>query len=398
VTTSLLGPFLEMRLTDVIDILFVTALLSAAIIWIRRTEAVLVATGIAILGGIYGLARTLGLQLTAWIFQGFFAISVVIIVVIFQEELRQLFERLAVWSLGRRERAVAGLGLTDVLVKCVADFARDRVGALIVLPGRQPIARHVQGGLDLDGKLSIPLLKSIFDEHSPGHDGAVILADGKVARFAVHLPLSKDLRQLRDVGTRHAAALGLAELTDALCLVASEERGRISVAHDGRLQELPSPQALGPVIEQFLAARRPPARGAGPWAVMLRRNWVEKLVSLILVLGLWYLLVPGARAKDETFVVPVSVTNLPEGYTVESVTPETVAVSLSGRTRSFYLLDRRDIAVSVDASLARLGRRTFQISDDDVHRPRGLDLADVDPGEVKLSLTRAAGGAAGGGR
>ena len=386
--SRLLGPFLEMRLTDVIDVLLVTALVSAALVWIRRTQAFLVATGIGILIGVYVLAQAVGLQLVAWIFQGFFAIFVIVIVVIFQEELRQLFERVAVRALGRRGTVVLGPDPSGVLTACLADFARDRVGILIVLPGRQPISRHVQGGLELDGKLTIPLLKSIFDHHSPGHDGAVIVERGRIARFAVHLPLSKDLEQLGGVGTRHAAALGLAELTDALCLVVSEERGTISVAQAGRLTPLPSAQALGPVLAAFFAAQAPAARRGRAWTEQLRRHWVERLVSLLLVLGLWYLLVPGARPKDETFEVPVAVVNVPAGYRLEAVEPAAVAVTLAGIERDFYLLDERAIDVTVDAGIAAEGRRTFTIDPQAIRRPQGLVVAGVEPTKVKISLER----------
>jgi diadenylate cyclase len=388
VLTSVIGPLFEIRPTDVVDILFVTAVVAAAITWIRRTRAALVATGIVILGAVYLVAQALNLQLTTWILQGFFAIFVVIIVVIFQEELRQLFERLAVWGLRRAGSTPAGnVDPMDVVVKCFADFARDRVGALVVVPGRQPIERHVSGGVECGGKCSLPLLKSIFDPHSPGHDGAVILENGTIARFAVHLPLSKDLAQLAGVGTRHSAALGLAELTDALCLVASEERGRISVAQRSTLRELPSPQALGPILQQFLEAQRPPAPRHGAQLALLRENWLEAAVALVLVMALWYVLVPGSRPKEARYAVPVTVTNLPPQYRLESVTPDKVDVTLRGLARAFYLFNASELEVTIDASLAKFGRRTFQLLDDNVRHPSDLDV-EVDPPEVKISLEK----------
>ena len=103
-----------------------------------------------------------------------------------------------------------------------------------------------------DGKISEPLLKSIFDPHSPGHDGAVIIENDQIARFAAHLPLSKDFQQLAHVGTRHSAALGLAELSDAMCIAVSEERGKISVARNGRLRQVDNMQELGSLLQKFL--------------------------------------------------------------------------------------------------------------------------------------------------
>src|SRR5688572_229367 len=207
-------PFSNIGIPDIIDILFVAVLLYTATAFLKQTRAAFIIRGIFILAAIYILARYLDLQLTAWIFQGFFAIFLIIIVVIFQEELRQIFERIAVWSLTRDDPSLRS-DAADILIGTVADLAKDKIGALIVIEGKDPIARHIMGGIELEGKISEPLLKSIFDPHSPGHDGAVIIKNDQIARFAAHLPLSKDFRQLARVGTRHGAALGLAELSDA---------------------------------------------------------------------------------------------------------------------------------------------------------------------------------------
>jgi len=389
--SALFGPLRDIRPTDVVDILLVTALVYTATVWIRRTQAALVAAGILILGAVYVAARALGLQLLAWIFQGFFAIFLIIIVVVFQEELRQIFERIAVWSLGRRRRAATpAADPADVLVQCLSDFARDRIGALVVLPGRQPINRHVDGGIDLNGRLSAPMLKSIFDPHSPGHDGAVIVEGDHISRFATHLPLSSDFRQLAGVGTRHSAALGLAELTDALCLVVSEERGRISAAQDGHLRTLADPHELVPIVRRFVDAQRPQARLRGGWRGLVREHWVEKLGSFVAVVALWYLFVPGSRPTQASFEVPVYVTNVPAGYEIEEVKPTSIEATFSGPARAFYLVDRNGFAVNVDATLARFGRRSFDLTEGNVRRPRDLNVVDIHPTQVRVAVRKAA--------
>lgn len=380
----------QINLIAIIDILLVTSLVYTAVVWLRRTKAQLVAIGILILGLLYVVARALNLQLTAWIFQGFFAVFLVIMVVIFQEELRQLFERLAVWGLRRRRlaRLPVQLDPADILTRCAADFARDRIGALIVLPGEQPIQRHIQGGIELDGKLSLALLKSIFDPHSPGHDGAAIIEADRVARFAVHLPLSRDPVQLIGFGTRHAAALGLTELTDALCIVVSEERGRIAVARNGRLRGLQDAQELSGAIESLRAGervRRPPLLALA----QLRRNWIEKVASLVLVLGLWYAFVPGSRPALLGYRIPVKVVNLPPGLVVERAQPEEVRAVFSGPQRAFYLFDPEDLEVIIDGSGFEAGRRRVSISDRDLRHPDDIAVEEIEPSAVTIVVGRA---------
>lgn len=391
---QIVHPFLEMRFADVVDIVVVTALLYAVLALIRSTQAAFVAMGIVLLGVLYIVARALDLRLTAWIFQGFFAVFLLILVVVFQEELRQLFESVAVWSLGRGEQMPTSVDPTHILVSCLVDFARDRTGALIVLPGTHPIARHVQGGIDLNGKVSVPLLASIFDKHSPGHDGAAILENDQITRFAVHLPLSKDFGQLVQRGTRHSAALGLAERTDALCLVVSEERGEISVARDGRLRVIRSPHEVAAVIQEFSAEKRPVAERGRIWFQLLREHGIEKAVAFVLVLALWYLFVPGSRLVEVAYTVPVTVEHLPDGFEIESVDPPTVTATFSGLRRAFYLFRPERLDVTVDVSLAKLGRRTFRLTRDDLEHPKDLTLEQIEPMQVKLSLRKVSAGGA----
>jgi uncharacterized protein (TIGR00159 family) len=386
---GLLDSLLEIRFADAIDILLVTSLVYAGIVWIRRTQAGLVAGGIVILAGLYIAAQSIGLQLTAWLLQGFFAIFLIIVVVIFQEELRQLFERIALFSLRRNRKVKPPAGINDILVEAMSDLARDRIGALVVLQGDQPLRRHVRGGIEMGAKLSVPLLKSIFDPHSPGHDGAVIVDNGRIALFAAHLPLSTDFQQLAGVGTRHSAALGLAELTDALCLVVSEERGRISVAKDGTLTTLRDANELARVLAAELAARQPERSFRRTMRQLLFANWFARLASLAVVLGMWLLFVPGSRPAEQVLKMPVEVINLPVGASVESIEPQTVQATFTGPQRAFALLTSRDLAVTVDASRARPGQRTFPIAEENLRHPPSLSVQNLQPRRVKVTLVEA---------
>jgi diadenylate cyclase len=383
----------EVRLADVVDVALVTTLVYTAVVLIRRAQAAFVAIGILMLGGLYIAARALDLRLTAWIFQGFFAVLLVILVVIFQEELRQLFERVAFYGLRRRVHRPVAFDSTAILVKCFNDFARDHIGALVVLPGQQPVDRHVRAGVALDGQLSESLLASLFDPHSPGHDGAVIVKGDRVTRFGTYLPLSTDFAQLAGVGTRHSAALGLAELTDALCLVASEERGQVSVARQGRLRRLATPQQLGALLEEF-SLRLRPRTGRSGWIALARENWIEKLASLALVIGLWYLFVPGSRPSTFSYQVPVKVVNLSADLAVDAIEPPTVTVVFSGLRRAFYLFDSSELSATVDASSANEGRRSLQVSAASAELPNGLTLTEIRPERVKVLLRSTRAGAA----
>jgi uncharacterized protein (TIGR00159 family) len=367
---------------DVIDILTVAAFGWFAIRFLRGSRVRSEIAGLGLLVGVYLLARSLDLELTTLLLQGFFAVFILVLVVVFQDDLRRIFGQLGSWQRARGATRPE-TGPLDVLVRTVARLAETRTGALVVLPGREPIERHVEGGVYLGGRVSEPLLLSIFDASSPGHDGAVVLRGREVERFAVHLPLSANHAELGPGGTRHAAALGLAERCDAVCVVVSEERGTVSIARDGHLTLLSTPRELA--AELGRTSEPTPQTRSGWW----RRGGLEAAAALAGSLVLWTIFVPGSDSGEVELRVPIEVTSLPPGYALESVEPEEATVTLRGLRRDLLLMGREDVGVQIDAYLARLGRRTFKLSADDVRKPAPLSVEAIEPERVRISVVEA---------
>ncbi len=367
---------------DVVDILLVAGFAWLAIGYFWRTRARSALAGLAILAAIYVVARGLELEVTTALLQAFFAVVVIVLVVVFQDDLRRLFEGLGTWRPGRPEPA-NDLEAIDVLTRSVARLASSRTGALIVLPGSESIERHVTGGVALGGRVSEPLLLSLFDASSPGHDGALIVRGGTVERFAVHLPLSSDHEALGPGGTRHAAALGLAERCDATIIAVSEERGTVSVARGGEIRVLPRPEDLGRELRTVLE-REPAAEGE-----LKKRAVREAGIALAAAIALWMVFVPGSAVTEATLAAPVEVTNLPPDLELEAIEPAQVDVVVRGLRRDLLLAQRNPPAIVIDAYLARLGRRTFALSADDVRRSGDLSVVSIEPDKVKLSLRAA---------
>lgn len=387
---SILTPFREIGFSGFLDILFMTLLIYTLLVWSKRTRAAFVLTGILIVAGVYLLARQFNLNLTAAIFEQFFAVILIALVVIFQEELRYFFERIAVWSFNQRLLGKEVVRLSreevDILVRTLTDLARDRIGALVVVRGNDMMVRHLEGGEECNGKLSEALLKSLFDAHSIGHDGAVVVKENRIAQFSVQLPLSKNRKKLGNRGTRHAAALGLSELCDALCIVVSEERGTISVAQNGDLTEIREPVQLARILEAFYEDLDP-KNEPKEWEHYFRKNWRDKLIALSLSVALWFVLVNGSKTAYRTLSIPVTYSELPAGYEVESVEPERVEVTFRGVRRSFYFIRQSQIEISVPlrpdsgTQRARLGpgQMTF---------PKNLVLETVEPNLVEIDVRK----------
>lgn len=370
------------HLKDLVDICVVGLLIWGAIAWARRVHAILALVGLLFIWLFYLAAMQLALQLTAWFFQGFFAALVIFLVVVFQDDLRRLFERIAVLGL-RRQNPPLDAQRTAVLIRALQQLAQRRWGALVVLPGRDPVERHLQGGVALEAEPSEELLISLFDSHSPGHDGAVIWQNNRVTRFAVHLPLSENRQELGAGGTRHAAALGLAERCDAICLIVSEERGTISVASAGKLHTLNEPDGLREAIETHLPSVKSRVE-IHPRTVL--RGALEACGGLCMALFAWLVLVPGAAEERAELKVPIIVENLPGEFYIASINPDSVEIEVLGARRELLMAADGHFTLVIDADLARLGRRTFAITREHIQHETPLKVLSLKQQKVRLSL------------
>ncbi|HUG19770.1 MAG TPA: diadenylate cyclase [Planctomycetaceae bacterium] len=378
----------RLRFADVFDILVCAFLIYTAITWLRERTAYSVAAAILIAGTVYVGARYYEMYLTLQAIRIGLPLLLIVLVVVFQEDLRRAFERAHRWRPWSKSR---GRNLPseviDILVEAVMHMAEQRIGALIVLRGRESLDRHCRGGELLDGLLSNLLLQSIFHPSTPGHDGAIIVSGTRIERFAVHLPLSSNREMLGTTGTRHAAGLGLAELCDALVIVVSEERGTVSVASERTLSELEGAAELRNIITAFREETDGSERDDPfHWA---RHRLGLKLVSLTVASVLWISWVHRTDKVQQAFdQIPVLIRNLPEGWEVGKLEPEKVLIRVTGAERSFDFLNKEELAVSLDFSQPVEGTHTVQITDDRLKLPSGLSLSQAEPEQIRLWLYR----------
>jgi len=380
--------------SGILDVLLTALVIYSVLVWFKKTQAAFVFTGIVIVfSGLYLLGREFNLALTSALLEQFFAVILISMVVIFRDEVRRFFERVALWSFRHWRSRGQSFRLTrpevEVLVQTAFELAKGRIGALIAIQGRDPLNRHVENGTLLEGKLSEPLLKSLFDPHSTGHDGAVLLEGDRVTRFGCFLPLSRNTERLLGRGTRHAAGLGLADVTDALCLVISEERGTVSVAREGRLELAGDSIALAKTLERFYQDLHPQKQRRGPLRLMLT-NWKEKVIAVALAFAMWFVVVHGGTSTFRTYTLPVNFEPLPGQWQIQDIAPREVKVTLLGPQRAFYLLPpwQINLTIRIDEDEVREGVQSIRVSPVDVNCPRNLRVQLVDPPKIRVNLIR----------
>ncbi len=229
----------NISLTDVIDILLMAFLLAWAYRFVRGRRAAKLIMGIVVLMAVLAVGRLFHLYTVGFLFDYIFQAGMVAIVILFQPELRDALERMGEEPL----RGLKGLGenggasetkawIRDVC-EASADMARSHTGALMVLERTAQLTDIVRSGIEVDGKMSPSLLRNIFFNKSPMHDGAVVIRGGRVFAAGCLLPLTRRGDVDQELGTRHRAAIGMSEVSDALIIVISEETGRISVVEKG---------------------------------------------------------------------------------------------------------------------------------------------------------------------
>ena len=388
---EVIGLFKEVGIAGLIDITLMSFLLYTVIVFFKRTKAVFILAGIGIIGIFYLFSKQFNLILTASVFQQFFAVILIVVVVIFQEELRRLFEQVAIWSfqdrkLGKNKLKHITRKEVEVIVRTCVELAKEKIGGIIVIGGKQPIGRHLQGGIHLGGELSENILRSIFDPNSPGHDGAIILDKNKIAQFGCQLPLSKDFQKLYGRGTRHAAGLGLSELTDALSIIISEEKGTVSLARHGEIFQVNDPEKLSSMLERFYREISPTTESR-PWHNYVRKNSFEKIFALGLSITLWFVLVHESRLVYKSFSVPAQHTDLSSNLELKKIEPNEIKITLSGPRRTFYFFNKEEVKAFVNLFNAQTGIRYVPIKRTDLVIPQEeLSLVSIEPNNVLVTI------------
>ena len=378
-------------LVDIFDIVIISIMVYFALLFLKHTRSMLAFLGVGFLLAFYIVAQMFNLYLTSLVLQTFSGIFLIILVIVFQEELRRFFELLAVIGTRPRrpsQKGTAASAIASEISQAVAIMAKEKRGALIVLQGLESLDRHLEGGEALDSLISDTILESIFDPHSVGHDGAVIINKDRITKFGVHLPLSVNLKEVRRKGTRHAAGLGISENTDAMAIIVSEERGDISVAYGGNLRVLKGPEELGARIAKFLRENFP-EKTSSLFESFIKKNRYIKISALVLAVVLWFSFLSQAETVQKDFVVPIVHRGIPQELIVESTSPSEVVVTLAGRGDAvFSRLEEGDLEVVIDGKNLKSGSNVIILEKNFLRLPFYISVVDFTPASVNIITAR----------
>ena len=371
-----------MRWQDIADIIINSYILFRLYVLFRGTYVLRVLIGLALLWFFQRMAVTLELIVTSWLMQGVIAVAAFIIIVVFRNEIRSVLQaknfKSIFWGIPQKTSADS----LDIIAETVFELAQNKIGALIVLPGKEDLEEFIQKGLPWQGTISREMILSIFWPDNPVHDGAVVIQDDRILNVGSILPLSKRKDLPSAYGTRHRAALGLSEHTDALVVVVSEESGKVVVAKGSRARTIDRKSRLK---QQLLEHTGLVVRGL----YYRRKETLEitaaALASITLIAGMWFSV---SRGLDTlmTLEVPVEYMNRDPAKEIVTASVNTVNLNLAGSGSLLRSIQPEQARVTIDLAKAVMGKNSFTITRENIQFPPGVILKEVRPPVIDVTL------------
>jgi uncharacterized protein (TIGR00159 family) len=371
------------RWQDVLDILLNSYILFRLYIILRGTRLFLVVVFIFVLLILQQIVSITSMILTHTVLQGIAALTAIGVLIVFRYEIRSLFQAKGIKDILWHVSTKPIVTPVEIIAGSVYQLARKRIGALIVLPGRQPVDAAIQNSVSWNGEVSREMIETIFWPDNPVHDGAAVIQGNQINRVAAILPLTERSGLPMRFGTRHRAAIGLTERSDALVLVVSEERGEVSLAHMGQVETVKDAAQLEKRLRQHTGMASDSSRRA---TNDRRSAAIAFGLSLLVVSSVWYSYSLGFVRSLTTVEVPIEFVKRDARLEIIESSSTSVRIQLSGSLQLINRLDPSQIKVRFDLSKAVAGRNSLTITDDDIILPPGASLKKVEPSSIDIMV------------
>ena len=380
---------------DLLDVLIVAVLIYEILRMVRGTRAVQMALGAGLIVLVFYLSRWSHLETLNWLIRNMVGYLVFALIVLFQADIRRALAHVGRTPFGgyfartrRTEETIEEIAVAAGLLSA------QRVGGIVAIERSIGLRNYIEGGIPLDATVTYDLLVTIFRPGAPLHDGAVIIQGERIAAAACFLPLTVNPQVSKDFGTRHRAAIGLTEETDAVTVIVSEETGRISLALDGGIESglTGDDAASAPAgAAGARAAGTGIARAVAPDVPVMVyhpfRHLGLKFLSVGVALGLWFT-VAGERTVERMLQVPLELSNPPEQLVLVESPPGSVEVRVRGASGRLSQLLPGEVIAMIDLSPAKEGLRYAQLTPSQVRAPGGVEVVEVKPRNVSLRFEK----------
>jgi len=373
------------RIQDIADILIMTFLMYQLYTWFSKTRAMQVLIGLGVVTLIYFATRFLDLYMTSWILQELGTVLIILIIVVFQAEIRQALYRFSLLRSFFEPRETEQHSHFQQIAETLFLLAEKRTGALLVFKRSDSLADLMLNGVRLDCEITPQIIEAIFADGTPLHDGAALVRDDRIALASCHLPLSTNSDIPQYYGTRHRAALGLCERSDAIVVVVSEERGEVSLVEGEMFAKMGRPAELIAALEKRVSPVQETTR------LTLRQklfsNMLPKTALLLTVTAFW-VLITSRQGQITKISAPVIMHGVPEKLVLMQSYPEEVTLQLKSFSSLTPAPSTLDISANIDLSEVSEGQTMVRIKNSDFSLPSGMAVTSVTPAAVKVVTER----------
>ena len=379
--TDLLKVF---RWQDALDIVILTFVFYRLYLRLRRKRALRMIFAILALPLFYLVAQWVDLPLSVWSLQNLWAVILLVLVVIFQQEIREVLGSINLPTLlfGRTEGLTAKV--LDKIPEAAFQIAGRRMGGIIVLQRRDNLDEFIHGETLIDSEVDENIVLSIFNHQSPLHDGAIIIQGDRIRYATALLPVSQSTSLPKEWGTRHRAGLGITEVSDADCIIISEERKEVLFACKGTVEKKETREEL----KKSMTTHDPLQEGKGRemrWFQRLLSDLPVKAFFLFLVCLLWIFVI-GIRQGETSLDIPIEYYSIPKHLEISGQPPREIKVRFKGSQKLLSSLKPDHIRVQVNLSETHSGVNQVVLSEVNINVPSGITVTHLYPQNIKIQL------------
>lgn len=373
------------RWQDLLDIFIIAYIFYRLYLWLRKRKALRMVMAILSLPVFYAIGRWIDLPLSIWFLQNMWTVIIIILVVIFQQEIREVLGNVSLptFFFGRAE--VFAPKIIDRIGEAVFQMVAREMGGLIVFQKEDNLDEIIHEKKFLDAEINEDILISIFNSQSPLHDGAVIIHEGRIRYAAAILPLSKSTSLPGEWGTRHRAGLGITELSDAKCIIISEERGEVLLVYRGRVKKIKNKEELKSSIIDVSPFGDIKGKEGG-WFKKIFNDIPRKIIFLILVFFLWIFVI-AIPQREINYSIPIEYYSIPKDLEIVDDPPREINVILKGSQRILSTMNLSQIRVQVNLSSAQKGVNHISLNETNITPHPGITVVNFSPRNIKVQLS-----------
>jgi len=381
-----LAVFHHLLFKDFLDIIILTFFAYHLYVWLYQTKAFKALVGLLGLGIIYSVAQFWGLFLTTWVFQILWQVLIILIIILFQTEIRQVLEKVNPFYALGWNKTVGHVPWIDSFSKKIFELGSQKTGALIIFERKDPLREFISDGIPFEADPTGEILVSIFQKHSPLHDGAVLIHNGKITMAAAFLPLTSQEGLSKALGTRHRSAIGITERCDAWALVVSEESGQVSLVREGVLDSIESAEFLTEKLKELLIPDRSDTTGGLQQIKHLILNrWRIKMATLTIVSVVWFSFA-GQQNVEISLEIPLTIHNLQSQLEVTSAIQD-VMVTARGQRKDIGMLSPKNVKTNIDLSRAAAGKMDVFLNRQQLQLPNDrVEIIRIEPNSLTLEV------------